>query len=519
MHRWLAEREARERARRGLLMRWLLFSRVQQESENSLHCDQRESAANMALGQRACHALILEPSFAPFMPLMKLKLKFIDSSSITHRVEVPGNASLSELQQLVVASLSRTTPLETLSFSLNKKDHLSGDLTLSQQGVRPGDILWVSAPSQAESHAHPSSDLPQALPLPSSMDIDPPATSSKHSDASMVPTLNLTASNHLSRLISEAKANGAPPSAHSLMLMAIHSTMLEAGFELIEGYHERDLAAITPTKTWRRTYRYSRAADEDSAPRECRLVAFPLGSNILVLHASTISLPSSSALPLSPLPQSVKTLHLTLSDDISPNLIRTLKDELSLHLLTRCFQEAGLVPPLGWPVLPREIQLKILALLDSPQDLSSAARSCTDMWKLVYCSDHDDQMSLWSNAFVKEFGGLMPGEGELASAGGLRGAFISRWMRRKQIEEERKRRAREASEHLRRRWPLFNPGVPFPGRGGFGPPGLGPNNRVVGGDYDRFPLFGGLPGGIPGGGLGPGGGRGGGGFHQHGFFQ
>ena len=475
---------------------------------------------------------------------MKLRLKLEDSPSQVYRVECSNTATVAELQEVVIATLGFQAP-GSLSFSLNKKDSLNHELNLSQQGIASGDTLWVTGTNEPI-HA-PQIEIPKSSSTANNsnvpINIDPPDPVASNKGLCQIPCMDAASSNptastplastsHLIRLMSDVNR----PSPQSLMLMAVHSTMLDSGFRLTED-REEDLALFGPSKTWRAIYHHlshdDLNADEDDptstlTPRLCRLVATCLGPSTLTLHAATLPpSPSASQAPSN----SIKTLHLNLFEHISsthlsflrlPQLINLLKDQLSSHLITRCYTEAGLAPPIGWKVLPREIQIKILTLLDQ-KDLSAAATSCTEIWRIVCHSDHDEQMTLWADHFKKEFG-AEPGEGELASSGGIRAAFVARWMRRVAIEEERKRRAREASEHLRRRGPAFNPGVPFPGRGGYGPGGfMGPNNGVVGGDYDRFPLMGGGLGGgggiggMPGGGGGRGGGRGEG-FHPPGFY-
>lgn len=172
-------------------------------------------------------------------------------------------------------------------------------------------------------------------------------------------------------------------------------------------------------------------------------------------------------------------------------LVVSVKDKLSLPLLTAICQQAGLEPPLSLLLLPKEVKMQVLQRLPAP---ALAACACT-CFELRHLSAEDD---LWRDMYQKEFGNFL---GSVSADRSWRAIYVAALQQVKQQEEER--RQAEARSCL---WMVPPPMAPpfFPYQA---PPG------IIGGDYDRFPggISGGMGGGIGGGiGGGFGGGIGGG---------
>ena len=156
-------------------------------------------------------------------------------------------------------------------------------------------------------------------------------------------------------------------------------------------------------------------------------------------------------------------------------LWQQVKDNLSLPLLTCMCEKAGLLPPASLLLLPTELKIKVLEYLP-PKSLATIGCVCSEL-KFLAATDE-----LWKQRFKETFG--WPDSGRARGGRGWKSAFARESARRARREEER----REAERQLRAdvfpsllmRPPPMNPH--FPG--------------VLGGDYDRFPSFGGGGGGV-----------------------
>eukprot|EP00798_Chlamydomonas_sp_ICE-L_P007735 gene7735-910_t len=103
---------------------------------------------------------------------MKLRVRFDNRPSETHRVEIEASANLTQLQAQI-ASAHNLGP-NSLVLSLNKKDALQPPdcaATLSSLGFCGGDIVWVLTGSLRDSTpaaASPAAVVPNTEPSPSS---------------------------------------------------------------------------------------------------------------------------------------------------------------------------------------------------------------------------------------------------------------------------------------------------------------------------------------------------------------
>ena len=95
-------------------------------------------------------------------------------------------------------------------------------------------------------------------------------------------------------------------------------------------------------------------------------------------HVAKLEGPTASVAPaliseIPPLSQYYRNL---------PELWAALKEGLSMWCLSRCFQEAGLMPPVGWLMLPSDVKNQIFAKLKVRMGIQ---RPCT------YSNDKSDR--------------------------------------------------------------------------------------------------------------------------------
>lgn len=268
------------------------------------------------------------------------------------------------------------------------------------------------------------------------------------------------------------------------LVILLHSFLIELGFSNTEG-------GIHPCSGWKSSneiyiLKYSLPPATTST---CQLIVTRLGQSVLKVHG--IHLPDKTTFTLSTLKisQHVKTVNNKFIPTNLRHLSRSFKNSVGLPLLQASRSHLGLTTS-GLLGLPPEVLLNLLHFLPINAIINTSL-TCKQL------NNATDDQSMWKRLCSQDFPGK---KGE-----DWRETYKKEYTVKKREKEAEELRNRGAGLHP------FAPRIPHPfedpdadmgpGRS-FLPPG------IVGGDYDRFPIGGGL--GPLGGGFGPlGGGPGG----------
>ncbi|XP_062083024.1 F-box protein SKIP22-like [Humulus lupulus] len=472
---------------------------------------------------------------------MKLRVRSIESKE-TLRIELPNASSLLQLKDAIAQSISSSTSSSSLRLSLNRNDELfapSPHDSLQSLGIASGDLIYYSIVSET---SFPNSKSPVPMETRSNLDgghddtLGGPISLNQETQVSNLDALddetdkvNGEGSNlHMDegeegfgaeRMEIEGEADGSvgskfPESCfvrrmrrvlnqglgedghdHKLMVIAVHSVLLESGFvgfDLVSGTRVDKFSVLDnwkPSMAFSPQFHYTlpeilgKNEDSTSYVIETVVLKFQIMGRFVIAFGSLSSGGSGSGTYRLCLDEHkfVRSIGALSPDGDSERQVyefwKIVKDKLVSPLLIDLCAKAGLPSPPCFVRLPSELQMKILELLPAAQ---IAKMGCVSK-ELQYLSSNND---LWKAKFKEEFGN----EREAID---WKRAFAHE--RRK--EEERRRATSLFSNDInfrtmvRRRDP--NPFAPM---------------NMVGGDYDRFPviarspdplrLFFGRPGGV-----------------------
>lgn len=444
---------------------------------------------------------------------MKLRVRV---NKQTTRVELQGEPTLSELSlqiREIILPSSGLSPDTEFTLSLNSTEPLlDTGQTLSSCGIVSGDLICVILPQSVHvSSASPSpggqaSRSAASLTMQHSLPKQLPAMqSTEHSTSSQTNVKKESSTESMCTeedlesdtgpftwepmLCSEAEEGKVPHSLEVLhhgaqsmspydsLMVAVHLLMLETGF-LTQGSEVRSGEMPSGWRASGGIYRlhYVHPLCENSL---AMVVAVPMGS-VLVFNATLkmneamdkvrkLSLKPSTYVTDGWAGESAAAVYTDLG-----KLSRTFKDQLVYPLIAAAREAMALPPVFGLCVLPPELLLRVLRLLDVAtlvtlstvnRHLHSATADST-LWRHLFCRDFRDcqdssrsRDTNWKDLYKKRF---------------------------KMQKEVSSFRRMPRPQHLPHMYPIppnpFNP-VPFP----LYPPG------IIGGEYDERP---GIPHGI-----------------------
>ncbi|XP_078435788.1 F-box protein SKIP22-like [Wolffia australiana] len=388
---------------------------------------------------------------------MKLRIRSSETRE-TIRLEISSSSTISDLKALIAGRLisSPAISVDDVHLSLNRKDELVGAIpeeTLETLGIASGDLIFYTL--DPSSFTQPSSTSPSPI-LSAAAPIDglesPPQSKSDERGKN---------------LMAESEGQGFPKSvmesvhgteekrtdAMNFLVIAMHAVFLESGFN--ESSFSKGFSTVSIS--------YSLPEIHDAVE-----LKFLLMGKFLDVYGHVVGGDGSNLRRLC-----VDASKFNPEDEEANfDIWRSVKDKLFLPLFMEICSKNGLPSPPCFIYLPTELKIKIMELVGGV-DLARAA--CVSSELRYLCSNED----LWKKKFAEEF----PGR----EAYGSRGNFGSRWKDKfAAYWEDRKRieRHRSVSTIYQHAVPLLRPRdrSPFPGNL--------PN--VLGGDYDRFPAFGGL---------------------------
>ncbi|XP_030486311.2 F-box protein SKIP22 [Cannabis sativa] len=443
---------------------------------------------------------------------MKLRVRSIESKQ-TIRIELPNASSLLQLKDAIAQSISSTTSSSSLRLSLNRNDELfasSPHDSLHSLGIASGDLIFYSIVSETPL---PNSESPVAMETRSDLDVGHdgtlggPTPLNQEAQVSNLDTLadetdkvNEEGSNlqldggedsfgaedmeiedesdgsvgskfpescfvrRMKRVLNQGL--GEDGHDHKLMVVAVHSVLLESGFvgfDLVSGTPVNKFSGLEnwkPSMAFSPQFHYTLpeilGKNEDSTSQVIERVClkFQIMGRFVIVFGSLSSGGSGSGTYRLCLDEHkfVPSIGALSPDGDSERKVyefwKIVKDKLVSPLLIDLCAKAGLPSPPCFMRLPSELQMKILELLPAAE---IAKMGCVSK-ELQYLSSNND---LWKIKFKEEFGNER-------EAFDWKSAFAHE--RRK-----KKERRRVTSLLVRRRDP--NP-YPF-----------------VGGDYDRFPAL------------------------------
>ncbi|KAI5067761.1 hypothetical protein GOP47_0018289 [Adiantum capillus-veneris] len=452
---------------------------------------------------------------------MKLRIRAASvGASSTFKVEVPAACSLQGLEDAIAEALqSRGIPVpHPLRISLNKRESIQGHSTslLSQFGICNGDLLFYFESSDASSEttvglnpdtASMRRELCAAAAARRASALTHPQTEGEgvnggsltsvvndpHSSSNVADTCtdmqidgeNLPQDTHVDAVDAEQERlsnsipailqrilnaeNGSVSRPSDFLLLAVHAVMLETGFTVMNAVEE----GHTLPGGWSNggvaniCYMLRNMPDAVNAVGSVVLKSLTLGGNVVIYGTITGS-------GLSPRKISLLTSKHIIGNTISHDdpissfsdlfeLWKCAKDELSLPLLTALCEMTGLPPPSSFLVIPTELKMKILDRLTA-MDLVKVGSTCSE---LRHLSANDE---LWKKLFYEDFGNPSAAQ-QLVSFRGWKSAYAVRFLDKKRMLERR--------PHIHRPFYGIGSRSRFP--------------RIIGGDYDIYPPFGGGP--------------------------
>ncbi|KAM1482857.1 hypothetical protein EV1_034596 [Malus domestica] len=450
---------------------------------------------------------------------MKLRLRLIETKE-TIRVEVPDLCSLHHLKQ-TVSQLISAAP-SSLRLSLNRRNELhapSPHDPLRSLGITSGDLVFYTLDPSSQALAsplhpisHSSAESPNRTEpqcsnfLNSETLIDEGAVladliaEEQRSGGSNSETLVVSGAEcmdiddpsdglglkkysvpfFLKRVLREEL--GDDHSNHKLLVIAVHAVLLESGFvgfDSISGMlaDQRTGSTISLSYTLPEILR-----NRGNTGKEVERVVLKFQNlghfvNVYGSLANGGSSPYQVCLDKNRFAPTIEFVYGTQNvndrDGFVLELSKIVKDGITFPLLIDLCAKAGLPAPPSLMRLPPELKMKILEPLAG---VDIAKVGCVSK-ELQNLGNNDE---LWKQKYTEEFGNGSGGEGTggEGTVTNWKFRFVGNWETRKQQMKAvvRWRSFERPYFNLIRRDP--NP---------FVPPRIG---GIIGGDYDRFPLFG-----------------------------
>uniref|UniRef100_A0A8K9XSK7 F-box protein 7 n=1 Tax=Oncorhynchus mykiss TaxID=8022 RepID=A0A8K9XSK7_ONCMY len=409
---------------------------------------------------------------------MKLRVRI---NKQTSRVKLEGEEpTLTELNVQIREILLPSHGLRLFTLSLNGSDLLSDSgQTLSSCGIVTGDLVCVILP--------PSVAVPFAAPAPSARQAVPSGSSGAEPQQEVVREEEEQEEEAGQwvwepMLCGEAEGGKVPHSLEVLyhqaqssstcdsLMVAVHLLMVETGF-LCQGSEGRPGEMPAGWRAPGGLYRlqYAHPLCDDSL---ALVLAVPMGPVLVINATLKMNQQVDTVRKLSLKPSTYVTDQWTGDSAAAVytelrKLSRVFKDQLVYPLIASAREAMALPAVFGLPVLPPELLLRVLRLLDvsSLLALSSVNRhlhqTTTDpaLWRHLYRRDFRARDTQWRELYKKKY----------------------KWRREAASYRHHMPRYHPVPPPLYPLHPL--PNNPFP----FYPPG------IIGGEYDQRP---GIPGGI-----------------------
>ncbi|KAH0977775.1 hypothetical protein GBA52_027494 [Prunus armeniaca] len=464
---------------------------------------------------------------------MKLRVRSIETKE-TLRVEVPNLCSLHQLK-LTISQLISASP-SSLRLSLNRRDELhasSPDDSLHSLGLTSGDLIFYTVDPSSQTLALPPHSISHSsvqshnqiltTGVPQGSNFQNPETLIGEGSAagdliaeeqrSLVSNSEtLVASGPESMEIDDGSDGiglkkysvpfflkrvlreelGEDRSNHKLLVIAVHAAVLESGFvgfDSVSGmgsnrFHLADewpRTAITMSISYTLPEILKNRGNNGNGVEGVMLKFQSLGRFVNVYG----SLASGGAGPyrvclderrFGPIIESVwENRNVNERDGfVSEREVfefwKIVKDGITLPLLIDLCAKAGLPAPPSLMRLPPELKMKILEPL-SGVDIAKVGGVCKELRNLA----NNDE--LWKKKYAEEFGSGTGGEGTMIN---WKHKFARNWeiaeQQRKAVGHWRSYERPYFNRIRRDPNPLFVPSV----------------TDIIGGDYDRFPVFGAL---------------------------
>ncbi|XP_061187469.1 F-box only protein 7-like [Saccostrea echinata] len=476
---------------------------------------------------------------------MKFRVKYKDVSrnvSVEERDE--SSTTLCRLEAAVSEAFSGILK-RSFYLSLNKKDRLGeGNQTLTDLGLVSGDLLHVVSddPEEVKEQKQPSNQRSTNRPLgltdtqvqstSSSHRNDHPSTSrqsavqnqnpynqpSCSTDDSQMEAENfqseavfpldpVVVSQCLSepRLCSECIQGSLPPllselysdlhcqSCEEALCLVLHVLMLEAGYQPISSTlnsnprtqitsdtgcnpQTRLESDVCPTDSWRErapAFYKLEYTHPTSGSTVYTVTAVPMGTSLIVHGQVKIEENIEKCqcqLKTKDFVQNVTPEPNTCYQNL-PKLSRTFKDSISLPLLQKYREAMNLVPLHGLLALSNELKLKILGCLDVVS-LLRMSEVCKEFRSL------SNDKYIWRRLFLSHFGNRAHND------------LNQNWKELYKAEYRNRKQQRKWWSQMTTIVPPFIPADPYSQR----IPPLAPfSPGMIGGDYDLYPQFHGIP--------------------------
>ncbi|XP_062599730.1 F-box only protein 7-like [Saccostrea cucullata] len=475
---------------------------------------------------------------------MKFKVKYKDvSRNVSVEEKEEFNSTLCSLES-AVSEIFCDLVKSSFYLSLNKKDRLgAGNQTLAGLGLVSGDILHIVSddPEEVQEQKQPSNQRSTNRPLgltdtqtsSSSHRNDPHSTSSQgvvhnqidpnqpscSTDDSQMeaesfqseaayPMDPVVVSKCLSepRLCSECLQGSVPPLLSELysdlhcqyceeaLCLVLHVLMLEAGYQSVSTklessnptQMESEMTScdpqtlsesdVCPSDLWRErapAFYKLEYTHPTSGSTVYTVTAVPMGTSLIVHGQVKIEENIEKCqcqLKTKDFIQNITPEPNTCYQNL-PKLSRTFKDAISLPLLQKCREAMNLVPLYGLLALSNELKLKILGCLDVVS-LLRMSEVCKEFRSL------SNDKYIWRRLFLSHFGNR------------ANNGLNQNWKQLYKSEYRNRKQQRKWWRQMTTVVPPFIPSDPYSQR----IPPLAPfSPGMIGGDYDLYPQFHGIP--------------------------
>ncbi|KAI4298595.1 hypothetical protein L6164_032134 [Bauhinia variegata] len=470
---------------------------------------------------------------------MKLRLRSLESKA-TLKFEVPDSCSLQELEEILSQTISSPS---SLYLSLNRKDEIqasSPDESLHSIGIATGDLIFYTldpnafsletlvhkpGPSQIEptnpiaqesmeflggvQKSQNLENLDQNSTIPGgsmvTVEIEKGNALPEAEEAAVAEkeglfgaestdivdrsaeTANMTKNSEPSfvrRVLREALGNDVTD--QKLLVIAVHAVILESGFVRLDKGSGMAVGCSHLLDEWPSTattitlrYALPEILTNGSGGTDSVVLKFQSLGQFVNIYGSLSDGGSglhrvcldkykfARALEMMLLKSELNDRNEDRENEVF-KLWKMVKDGLALPLLIDLCDKTGLDPPPCFMRLPTELKLKILECLPGV-DVAKLACVCSE---LRYMSSSND---LWKQKFVEEFG-------QGSRGGGInffKDLFVVSWKRKTELEHR---------TFITR--PIIRRIRYFPLRRDIPNPFAVHSTPMMGGDYERYPVFG-----------------------------